>query len=89
MDKVTLGQGFFPSTSVSPTNFYTTDCPAVIYRFGADTIGQLVADVPSGLGLTPPQETKNVLEDCTGLTELKTESKFRDFMNMVIQFRNS
>jgi hypothetical protein len=25
---------------------------------GADTIGQLVADVPSGLSLTPPQETK-------------------------------
>jgi hypothetical protein len=26
--------------------------------FGAGTIGQLVADVPSGLSLTPPQETK-------------------------------
>jgi hypothetical protein len=25
---------------------------------GAGTIGQLVADVPSGLSLTPPQETK-------------------------------
>jgi hypothetical protein len=25
---------------------------------GAGTIGQLVADVPSGLHLTPPQETK-------------------------------
>jgi hypothetical protein len=25
---------------------------------GADTIGQLVADVPSGLSLTPPQEPK-------------------------------
>jgi hypothetical protein len=26
---------------------------------GAGTIAQLVADVPSGLSLTPPQETKN------------------------------
>jgi hypothetical protein len=25
---------------------------------GAGTIGQTVADVPSGLSLTPPQETK-------------------------------
>jgi hypothetical protein len=25
---------------------------------GAGTIGQLVADVPSGLSLTPPQETE-------------------------------
>jgi hypothetical protein len=25
---------------------------------GAGTIGQLVADVPSGLSVTPPQETK-------------------------------
>jgi hypothetical protein len=25
---------------------------------GAGTIGQLVADIPSGLSLTPPQETK-------------------------------
>jgi hypothetical protein len=25
---------------------------------GAGTIGQLVADVPSGLSLTPPQQTK-------------------------------
>jgi hypothetical protein len=28
---------------------------------GAGTIGQLVADVPSGLSLTPPQETKTKL----------------------------
>jgi hypothetical protein len=27
--------------------------------FGAGTIGQFVADVPSGFSLTPPQETKN------------------------------
>jgi hypothetical protein len=25
---------------------------------GADTIGQFVTDVPSGLSLTPPQETE-------------------------------
>jgi hypothetical protein len=26
--------------------------------YGAGTLGQIVADVPSGLSLTPPQETK-------------------------------
>jgi hypothetical protein len=26
--------------------------------YGAGTIGQIVADVPSGLSITPPQETK-------------------------------
>jgi hypothetical protein len=31
---------------------------------GAGTIGQLVADVPSGLSLTPPQETKEKLVFC-------------------------
>jgi hypothetical protein len=29
---------------------------------GTSTIGQLVADVPSALSLTPPQETKKVEE---------------------------
>jgi hypothetical protein len=31
---------------------------------GAGTIGQLVADVPSGLSLTPPQETKKKYYCC-------------------------
>jgi hypothetical protein len=33
--------------------FHTYHLPS-----GAGTIGKLVADIPSGLGLTPPQETK-------------------------------
>jgi hypothetical protein len=36
--------------------------------FGAGKIGQTVADVPSGLSLTPPQETK---------TKTKTKKKKR------------
>jgi hypothetical protein len=32
-----------------------------ILSSGTGTIGQLVADVPSGLSLTPPQETKKEL----------------------------
>jgi hypothetical protein len=32
---------------------------------GADTIGQLVAGVPSGLSLTPPQETSSYCETHT------------------------
>jgi hypothetical protein len=47
---------FSPSTSVSPTNCHSTDCSTFI--IGTGTIGQLVADVPRGLSLTPPQETK-------------------------------
>jgi hypothetical protein len=35
---------------------------------GAATIGQLVADVPSGLTLTPPQAIK--IKKCSFLTEI-------------------
>jgi hypothetical protein len=31
--------------------------PTAPHTYGAGTIGQLMADVPSGLSLTPPQET--------------------------------
>jgi hypothetical protein len=56
VDKVAVGQVFL-GTSVSPTNSQSTDIHHhVLSRTG--TIGQLVADVPSGLSLTPPQETK-------------------------------
>jgi hypothetical protein len=51
---------FSPSTSVSPANSHSTDCSTfvIIYHPGLITIGQLVDDVPSGLRLTPPEETK-------------------------------
>jgi hypothetical protein len=49
------GAGFFPSTSVSPANSHSTDCSHSSSEAG--TTGQLVADVPSGLSLTPHQET--------------------------------
>jgi hypothetical protein len=57
---------FSPSTSVSPANSHSTE-PLHIHHHHhhhhhlssrAGTIGQLVADVRSGLSLTPPQETK-------------------------------
>jgi hypothetical protein len=54
------GGRFSPRASVSPANSHSTDCSTFIFchpEFG--TIGQLVADVPNGLSLTPPQETKN------------------------------
>jgi hypothetical protein len=48
-----------PSTPVSPANPHSTDCSTLItISSRAGTIGQFVADVPSGLGLTPPQEVK-------------------------------
>jgi hypothetical protein len=54
-DKVALGR-FSPITSVSPANSHSTDCSTFItYHPG---LVQLVADVPSGLILTPPKETK-------------------------------
>jgi hypothetical protein len=48
VDKVAMGQDFLR-----------------VLRFpGAGTIGQLVADVPSGFSLTPPQETKKKKISC-------------------------
>jgi hypothetical protein len=47
---------FFPSTSVSPATFHSTDCFTLIS--GPGTIGETVADLPSGLSLTLSQETK-------------------------------
>jgi hypothetical protein len=50
---------FYPSTSVSPasSSFYQ-QLHIHHLSFGAGTIGQILADVPSGLSFTPPQETK-------------------------------
>jgi hypothetical protein len=43
---------------------------------GAGTVGQLVADVPSGLSLTPPQEIKTTVIVTTG----SFQSHFNSFM---------
>jgi hypothetical protein len=56
VDKVTLGQVFL--------EYFCFSCQFLFYRLlhthyltlGAGTIGQTVAAVPSGLGLTPSQE---------------------------------
>jgi hypothetical protein len=58
VDKVALGQVF--------SEYFGFPCQFSFHRLlhthhlssGAGTIGQVVADVPSGLSLTPPQETK-------------------------------
>jgi hypothetical protein len=59
VNKVALGQ-FPPNILVSPANFQFTNCYTliIIYHPGLGTIGQTMADVPSGLSLTPPKETK-------------------------------
>jgi hypothetical protein len=62
MDKVALGQvfsGYFGSPANSHSIDSSTFIIIIIYHPGAGTIGQLVADVPSGLSLTQSQETKN------------------------------
>jgi hypothetical protein len=57
--KVALGQVF--------SDYFGIPCEFAFHRLihthhhlssGDGTIGQLVADVPGGLSLTPPQETK-------------------------------
>jgi hypothetical protein len=58
VNKVTLGQVFseyfgFPCKFLFHRLLHTHDLSS-----GADTIDQLVADIPSGLSLTPPQEIK-------------------------------
>jgi hypothetical protein len=59
VDKVALGQDF--------SEYFGFRCQFSFYRLlhihhhvssGAGTIGQLVADVPIGLSLIPPKETK-------------------------------
>jgi hypothetical protein len=60
VDKVALGQVF--------SEYFGFPCHFSLHRllhihhlsFGAGTIGQLVADVPSGLSLIPPQEIKKL-----------------------------
>jgi hypothetical protein len=72
VDKVPLGQVFF--------EYFGLPCQFSFHRLlhthhlstGAGTIGQLVADVPSGLSLTPPQETKR-----TNYVKLKLSSTGR------------
>jgi hypothetical protein len=62
VDKVALGQVF--------SEYFRFPCQFSFHRLlhnhhhlssGAGTIGQLVADVPSGLSLTPSHETKKKL----------------------------
>jgi hypothetical protein len=54
VDKVVLGH-VSSKTTVSPANSHSTDSKfIIIYDLLAGTIGQLVADVPSGLILSPP-----------------------------------
>jgi hypothetical protein len=54
---------FSPSTSVSPANPYSTNCSIIIIIRGWYN-RPTVADVPSGLSLTPPREMKKkVIEE--------------------------
>jgi hypothetical protein len=58
VDKVALGQVFSEYFGF-PCHSYSTDCSTfIIYQPVAGRIGQLAADVPSGLSLNPHQETK-------------------------------
>jgi hypothetical protein len=61
VDKVALGQVFFEYCGF-PRQF---SFHRLLHTYnhllsGAGTLGQLMADIPSGLSLTPPQETKNL-----------------------------
>jgi hypothetical protein len=71
VDEVALGQVF--------SEYFGFPCEFSFHRLlhthhdlssGAGTIGQLVADVPSGLSLTPPQETNKETEPVMGVCAL-------------------
>jgi hypothetical protein len=57
VDKVALGKVFFEYFGVSCQFSFHRLLHTHHLSFGAGTRGQLVAEVPSGLSLTPPQET--------------------------------
>jgi hypothetical protein len=57
VDKATLGQEFAPITSIFPV-IHSTDCSTLIIIIRGQYIGQIVADIPSGLSPTPLQESK-------------------------------
>jgi hypothetical protein len=69
VDLVALGQFF--------CEYFGFPCQFSFHRLlhihhtssGAGTMGQLVADVPSGLSLTPPQETKKKNEEISSMGE--------------------
>jgi hypothetical protein len=58
VDKVALGQVFSEYFGFSCQFSFHLLLHTHYLSSGAGTIGQSVADVPSGLSLTPPQETK-------------------------------
>jgi hypothetical protein len=88
VDKVSLGQVF--------SEYFGFPCQFSFYRLfdihhylssGAGTIGQLVADVPIGLSLTPPQEAKK--KNLTKLWQRKSENRVLHKKCMHIAICNS
>jgi hypothetical protein len=64
LGKVALGQGFFEFFGFSlQLSLHRLLHIHLLLSSGAGTIGQTVADVPSGLSLTPPRETKKRLSE--------------------------
>jgi hypothetical protein len=70
VDKVALGQVFSKYFGF-PCQFSFHQMLDTHLSSGAGTIGQLVADVPSGLSLTPPQDIKK-----TSRTSLPSFEKY-------------
>jgi hypothetical protein len=70
VDKVTLGLVF--------SEYFGFPCQFSFHRLlhthyrssGAGTIGQLVAGVPSGLSLTPPQEIRKKIDILEAMNEM-------------------
>jgi hypothetical protein len=88
VNKVELGQVFFESFSFPCQFAFHKLLHTHHLSSGAGTIGQLVADVPTGLSLTPPQETKKsdfkLLANsysCTCTTELYRCTGRHNFYN--------
>jgi hypothetical protein len=95
VDEVALGQ-VFSKYFCFPCQF-SFDRLVHIHHLssGAGTIGQLVADVPSGLSLTPSQETKKKLVEAFVTLEMKEKRGFsvvedavRVFINIVLNLKD-
>jgi hypothetical protein len=59
VDKVTMGRVFSKYISFPYTTFHQLLHTHYNPSSRAGTIGQIVTDIPSGIRLTPPQETYN------------------------------
>jgi hypothetical protein len=86
MDKVVLGQ-VFSEYFCFPCQFSFHPLLHTHLSSGAATEGKIVADVPSGLSLTPPQETKQAVTTiCSTGSDAQNSIHFANYYMGVLRF---